>query len=277
MMSTVSGRVAVVTGSNKGIGYFIALQLGLSNLFEHVLLACRDESRAADAVASLQAQLPNKVKVSSASLTLGNTESHRAFAKQMEESFGKVDVLVNNAGFAFKGSDSTPFKEQCTPTLDINFRGTVDLTNRLLPLIEKGTDPRVVNVASMAGRLAQLSPELQSKFSSNDLTMAELESLVDQFETAVHDGTQKDKGWGNSNYGISKLAVIAATKVWAREYADKGTVSINCCCPGYCKTDMTSAKGVRDPADGAKNAVIPATMENPPTGQFFENFKVGQW
>jgi hypothetical protein len=45
----------------------------------------------------------------------------------------------------------------------------------------------------------------------------------------------------------------------------------------YCKTDMTSENGRRDPADGAKNAVIPATMENPPTGEFFQDYKVSTW
>jgi len=274
MMSTTTGRVAVVTGANKGIGYFIALQLGMSGLFQHILLACRDAGRASQAVDSIQAQLPSSVQVSSAPLTLGDQQSHTDFAKKMEETFGKVDVLVNNAGFAFKGADPTPFEGQTKPTLDINFRGTVDFTERMLPLIKKGQDPRIVNVASMAGRLSQVSPELQQKFSSKQLTMPELHKLVDQFEQDVQDGTYKKKGWGSSNYGLSKLAVIAATKVWARENPD---IAINACCPGYCKTDMTSQNGVRDPADGAKNAVIPATMENPVTGEFFQDYQVSQW
>ena len=274
MMNTTTGRVAVVTGANKGIGYFIALQLGLSGLFQHVMLACRDAGRASAAVASIQAQLPDGVQVSSAPLTLGDSKSHEDFAQMMEKKYGKVDVLVNNAGFAFKGADPTPFEQQTKPTLDINFRGTVDFTEKMLPLIKKGKDPRIVNVASMAGRLGQVSPELQSKFSSKDLTMPELHNLVNQFEKDVQDGTYKQNGWSSSNYGFSKLAVIAATRVWAHENPD---ISINSCCPGYCKTDMTSQKGVRDPADGARNAVIPATMDNPVSGEFFSDYKVSSW
>lgn len=274
--SLVPGRrIAVVTGSNKGIGYFIALQLGCSGLFQHIILACRDQNRAKDAVESMRQQLPRNVSVQSEQLTIGDHSSHSAFVHIMENTFGKVDCLVNNAGFAFKGKDPTPFHFQTKPTLDINFRGTVDFTESLIPLLLRGTDPRIVNMASMAGRLSQVSPNLQAKFSATDLTMNELRNLVDDFETKVQEGTHKHFGYSNSNYGISKLALIAATKVLAREYGDK--ISINCCCPGYCRTDMSSQRGTQDPVDGARNAVIPATMENPPSGAYFADFVISKW
>jgi carbonyl reductase 1 len=277
MTSATAGRVAVITGSNKGIGYFIALQLGLSGLFQHILLACRDESLAKAAVESLKAQLPKKVQVSAELLTLGDTDSHQKLADRLASRFdNKIDVLVNNAAFAYKNSDPTPFQGQCQPTLDVNFRATVDLTERLLPLLRRGSDPRIVNVASMSGRLGQLSQERQAQFSSPELTISRLQELVHDFQASVLDGTHSEKGWGNSNYGMSKLAVVAATKVWARQEASAG-IKVNCCCPGYCKTDMTSQNGRRDPADGAKNAVLPATMENPPTGEFFQDYKVSEW
>ena len=270
------GRVAVVTGSNKGIGFFIALQLGLSGLFKNVILACRDEQRGQAAAQEMGKTIGDKATVSYAPLTLGDHASHVAFRDKMERDFGKIDVLVNNAAFAFKGADPTPFKEQTKPTLDINFRATVDFTETMLPLLRKGTDARIVNVASMAGRLTQIqSKELRDKFTSPELTMPELKQLVDKFESDVQNGNHQEEGWGNSNYGMSKLAVIAATKIWSRE--EGPTIVVNCCCPGYCKTDMTSQKGTRDPSDGAKNAVIPATMENPPTGEFFADYKVCEW
>lgn len=273
--SIPGGRIAVVTGSNKGIGYFIALQLGCSGLFQHIILACRDQSRANDAAESIRTQLPPNVFVQSEQLTIGDHNSHSAFVNKMEETFGKIDCLVNNAGFAFKGADPTPFKLQTKPTLDINFRGTIDFTEAIIPLLLRGTDSRIVNMASMAGRLSQLSPELQAKFSAIDLTMNELRTLVDDFEARVQNGTHQDVGFSNWNYGMSKLALIAATKILAREYI--GKISINSCCPGYCRTDMTGQRGMRDPVDGARNAVIPATMVNPPTGAFFEDYVVSKW
>ena len=276
IMTPLTGRVAVITGSNKGIGYYIALQLGLSGLFSHILLGCRDALLAENAVASLRQQLTPDVQVSFEPLTLGDFQSHQQFCQRVAERFDdKVDVLVNNAAMAYKNADPTPFQAQCTPTLDVNFRGTVDLTHRMLPLLKNGQDPRIVNVASMSGRLSQLAPPRQEQFTDPELTMEELNALVNEYESDVLHGIHRERGWGNSNYGMSKLAVVAATRVWARQYA--GWITINCCCPGYCKTDMTSQQGLRDPADGAQNAVIPATMPNPPTGAFFQDYAPGDW
>jgi carbonyl reductase 1 len=276
------GRVAVVTGANKGIGYFIALQLALSGSFQHVLLGCRDAARAAQAVDRMQQQLLKeqkdaKVHISSAPLELGNEESHSAFVKHIQDKYGRVGVLVNNAGFAYKNADPTPFREQCGPTLKVNFYGTVDLTQRMMGLLKAGVDPRVVSVASMAGRLSQVSPALQAQFSSPALTMPSLLDLVRDYEASVLDGTHQSKGWGSSNYGLSKLAVIAATKVWARQ---EPSIKFYSCCPGYCQTDMTSQRGLRDPADGARNAVTPATLPVdtlPESGSYFADYEVAAW
>ena len=256
-----------------------------SGLFSHIILGCRDATRGETAVSQIKSQLKAVPPITPTSstdilylpLTLGDNRSHQNVRKVLENKFGKVDVLVNNASIAYKGSDPTPHNEQCTPTLDINFRGTVDLTQELLPLLRRGDDARIVNVASMAGRLLQLrSADLRSKFTSPDLTITLLQKYVDQYEKDVLDGTYNEKGWGNSNYGMSKLAVMAATRIWAREEACNN-INVNCCCPGYCDTDMTSHKGPRPPEDGARNAIIPATMDNPPTGQFFQNYEVSNW
>jgi len=279
-MSSVSAfadRVAVVTGANKGIGFYIALQFAASGLFNNVLLGCRDEGRGQSAVSKILETAKVGTNVSCIQLDIGDRTSRESFRAVVEEKYGRIDVLCNNAAMAFKNADPTPFPLQCKPTLDINFRATVDLTEELLPLIRRGTDPRIVNVASMAGRLSQIrSKELRDKFTAPDLTLDELKRLVDQFEADVVSGVHAERGWGNSNYGMSKLALIAATKVWARDEAKNG-VKVNCCCPGYCNTDMTSHKGHRDPSDGAKNAVLPAVMENPPTGQFFSNLAISDW
>lgn len=264
-------RVAVVTGANKGIGWHIADQLVKAGGFQ-VLVACRDPSKGAEAAKALGAE--------SAQLDLADDASVRAFAERIAAAHPHLDVLVNNAGTAFKGSDSTPFKEQTGPTLQVNYWGTVQLTDLLLPLLRKsaelGRSPRIVNVASMAGRLSQVSPALQEKFSSPTLTREELHGLVRKFEADVAAGRHREEGWGNSNYGLSKLALIAYTRIVAREEA--GAIKVNACCPGYCDTDMTSHKGPR-PADvGARNAVKLALLpDDGPSGEFWENEKVSAW
>lgn len=275
-----ANRVALVTGANKGIGFFIALQLASSGLFHDVILGCRDAARGQRAVQEIEQKListmapDTKTHVSFLPLELGNKTSYCQARQQLEERFGKLDVLVNNAAFAFKGSDPTPFHEQTKPTLDINFRGTVDLTEELLPLLRKGHDARIVNVASMSGYLNQIRSDLQQKFTDPNLDIDQLRALVDKFEQDVRSGKHKQNGWGSSNYGLSKLAVIAATKVWARR---ESAVKVNCFCPGYCKTDMTSNKGIKAPSEGARTGVLLATMKDCPTGDFFQDMHPSEW
>ena len=264
---------------SKGIGYHIAAGLASSGLFSDVVLGCRDDARgqeAAEAIARLPGT-PRSCRVSSRKLTVGSRESHDAFVAGMNERYGRVDVLVNNAGIAFKGSDPTPFEGQCKPTLAVNFWGTADFTEEMLPLLRRGKDARIVNVASMAGRLGQLrSRELRRAFSSPDLTKDGLFSLVEAFQRDVLSGRHAEAGWGDSNYGMSKLALVAMTKIWAREEAGED-IAVNCCCPGYCATDMSSHRGTRHPSEGARNAIIPATMENAPSGEYFADFDIASW
>lgn len=270
--------VAVVTGANKGIGYQIALQLALNSKFSAVILGCRDNERGLEALNQMKQELigsSSSCGLDFHMLTVGNAESETNFFKYVDTKYSKVDVLVNNAGIAYKGSDPTPHSQQCTPTLDTNFRGLISFTEIMMPLIQKGNDRRIINVASMAGKLSQLqSTTLQNKFSDPLLTKNELIKMMNQFEADVHNGEHLENGWSNSNYGMSKLAVIAYTKVLAREHE---TIKINCCCPGYCDTDMTSHKGTRSPQDGAKNATLLATMDDAPTGQFFKDLKPAEW
>ena len=160
-----AARVAVVTGANKGVGYHIAQSLVHSGLFSVVVLGCRDPTRGQHAAAEIGGcaeYMP---------LEVGNAASADAFAEALVARHGRCDVLVNNAGnacsskwrsglgsgggsrssalpttttnagIAFKDADPTPFAEQTKPTLDVNYRGTLALTKRLLPLLQAGDDP----------------------------------------------------------------------------------------------------------------------------------------
>ena len=265
-MVTASAQVAIVTGANKGVGYHIAAQLVASGLFGTVVLACRDPTRGLRAAAEVGGEyLP---------LNVGDPSSAASLAQMVHEKFGRCDLLVNNAAIAFKAADPTPFNEQTKPTLDVNYRGTVQVTEALLPLLAKQPHARIVNVASMAGKLRQLSPSLQRQFASPTLTMDQLHTLVESFEADVRSGAHARNGWGRSNYGLSKLAVIAATKVWSRQHP---SISVNAMCPGYCDTDMSSHRGTRPPAEGAKIAVLLSTMDQPPSGEFYENMRPSEW
>lgn len=116
------GRVAVVTGGNKGIGYHIADSLVRSGLFGAVVIGCRDEGRGQKAARELGCDFMQ--------LEIGNAASTASFASAFTQKYGRLDALVNNAAIAFKGADPTPFEQQTAPTLDINYRGTRAVTTR---------------------------------------------------------------------------------------------------------------------------------------------------
>jgi NAD(P)-dependent dehydrogenase (short-subunit alcohol dehydrogenase family) len=144
-------------------------------------------------------------------------------------------ALVNNAGMAFKGD---AFDENVArTTLSCNYYGTERITSALLPLIHP--EGHVINVSSRAGLLKILSPTLQQRFLSEDLTCSGISALCEEFATAVGDGSFKQKGWPETCYGTSKIAMSALTRVIARL---NPKLHVNAVCPGWCKTDMAGER-----------------------------------
>jgi len=268
-MAASAMRVAVVTGANKGIGYQVAHQLIGSSKFDRVVIGCRNKELGAQAARDLGPACEF------VPLDLDDASTIDSFAGALGSKYGKLDCLVNNAAIAFKAADPTPFEGQTGPTLRVNFYRTVALTEALLPLLERSESPRLVNVASMSGRLSQLSAPLQQRLSDPALTLGGLRSLVGAFESDVAAGCHAARGWGQSNYGFSKLALIAATKVLARDYP---RFRVNCCCPGYCDTDMSSHRGPRPASEGARNAVLCAFQPDDGfTGGFVQDCRLSEW
>ena len=155
-------RIAVVTGANKGIGYEIAKQLLTTCTV--VVLACRNKELGEAAVKQLASP-----KARFMQCDISDAASIAAFADSFSTEFSALDVLVNNAAIAYKGADPTPFEGQTGPTLRTNYKGTVVLTERMLPLLEQSSNGHLVNIASMAGRLGQVSAERQAQFTAPTL------------------------------------------------------------------------------------------------------------
>ena len=265
----MSTKVAIVTGANKGIGFEIARKL--CEVGFTTILACRNRELGETAVAALG---PNAIFMP---LDISNDASIEAFAASLKSSFTQIDVLVNNAAIAFKGSDPTPFAMQSKPTIDVNFIGTLKVTKAVVPLLRASASPRIVNVASQAGMLKLLnnSPEKKAMFNSPSLTESELVDLMQSFVAAAEDGTHESKGWPSSNYGMSKLGVIAWTKMMAR---DEPTIRINAVCPGWCATDMSSQRGTRTAEEGARGAFrLATTLDEEISGKFFIDEHLIDW
>ncbi|KFV93180.1 CBR1 reductase, partial [Calonectris borealis] len=124
--------VAVVTGSNKGIGFAIVRAL-CKQFPGDVYLTARDPGRGQEAVAKLQEE---GLRALFHQLDIDDLQSIRALRDFLKEKYGGLNVLVNNAGIAFKVHDTTPFAVQAEVTLKTNFFGTRNVCTELLPLVK---------------------------------------------------------------------------------------------------------------------------------------------
>jgi len=227
--------VALVTGANRGIGRDVARQLAERGY--EVLLSARDGEQAA-AVAS---ELAGKTGAAVTPLTLdvADPDSIAAAAEQVRADPGRLDVLVNNAGIGsdFGVAGVAPDFDKIERALETNFYGAYRLTVALLDLLRASDHPRIVNVSSGMGGVAEMG------------------------------------GW-SPGYRISKAALNAVTRILSTELAGDRFL-VNSACPGYVNTDMGGPMGAKKPVeDGAAGIVWLATLpDDGPTGGFFRDGK----
>lgn len=145
-------------------------------------------------------------------------------------------------------------------------------------LKKQGAASRIVNVASVSGRLNKYSPAIKQRFLDvkhvNDAT-----ALMEEFTSAVSRGREKQEGWPSAAYAVSKAGEIASTKaIAARERKAGNEALVNACCPGWVVTDMTKGKGSKTPDQGAQTPVWLALGDvGGKTGEFWQDEKVIEW
>ncbi|XP_078513016.1 carbonyl reductase [NADPH] 1-like [Lissotriton helveticus] len=275
-----STKVTVVTGGNKGIG--LAIVRALCKQFKgDVYLTARDPKLGEASVKKLQEE--EGLTSHFHQLDITNLQSIRTLRDFMKKKYGGIDVLINNAGIAFKAADTAPFHVQAEVTLKTNFFATRDVCTELLPIIKP--HGRVVNVSSMVSQhaLAKCSPDLQEKFRSETITEDELVALMEKFVEDTKNEKHSQEGWPNTAYGVSKIGVTVLSMIQARKLTkERGAdgILLNACCPGWVKTDMAGDKAPKTPDQGAETpvylALLPIDAEGP-HGQFVSEKKVGKW
>jgi NAD(P)-dependent dehydrogenase (short-subunit alcohol dehydrogenase family) len=285
----MSQQIFVVTGANKGIGYGIVETLASTVNNAIIYLTARDESRGKSAVQKLEQTLGNKKKseIRFHQLDIEDEASVKRFAEYLKKTHGEIDVLINNAGFAFKQDATESAEEQANVTIGINYYGTKKVSTQLIPLIKKGG--RVVNVCSQAGVMIDMSKDKEmEKFKmmkeiyddkhiqklKNASSEKEIDEFVEEYKKAAKDDTRKEHGFPCSAYRVSKAAEIAYTLLLHRQHKD---LKINACCPGYVNTDMSSGKGPLTIEQGADTPVYLATDSNAPNGDFVYQRKSIPW
>jgi len=236
---TLKGKVALVTGANKGIGLEIARQLAQQG--GTVIIGARDEQRGREAAQTLQQE---GFDARFLHLDVTDQATIDAAAKQIESEFGKLDILVNNAAIA---QDNTPPSqldvEILRRTYETNVFGVFAVTKAMLPLVKKAEAGRIVNMSSGLGSLTQTSDTQWPHAGVNLLA-----------------------------YNSSKSAVNAITVQFANELRDT-PIKVNAADPGYVATDLNQHQGYRTVQQGATAPVRLATLpaDGPTAGYFDEN------
>ncbi|ELU10252.1 hypothetical protein CAPTEDRAFT_223946 [Capitella teleta] len=266
-------RVAVVTGSNKGIG--LAIARGLCKQFEgDVILTARDKGRGQAAVAAL-AQEGLKPKFHQ--LDVQSTDSVQRLTEYLHQQYDGVDVLVNNAGVAFMPGTPDPEKVHSGITFGTNYFGLLSVSQSIMPILRPGA--RVVNVSTtLCGTaLTKTKPEVKDRL-LDCTTIEETTEMMREFLSLDNEGTAVSKGWHPWAYVVSKLGVSILTPML--QYQVNGDININAVCPGFVKSDMTQNKGVKTPEQGAETplfaALLPPFTEHP-KGEFISEKKVLDW
>eukprot|EP00249_Psilotum_nudum_P019630 c27348_g1_i3 orf=318-1163(-) len=262
--------VAVVTGSNKGIGFEIVKQLAKEGLT--VVLTARNEERGHQAVEKLKQE---GLHVAFYPLDVCSTESISNLADWLKKQYGGLDILVNNAAIADFDFDY----EMAKSVMETNYEGVKKVTKGLLPVLKASpAGARIVNVSSGLGKIERLGNQSLEKEISNvdSLTPEKVDHFVQRYLEDIKNGIAETNGWPTKyypSYSLSKVVLNAYTRLLAKslENLPNGEkVYVNCMAPGFVKTDLNRNTGILTPEVGADTAVWLALLPpGGPTGQFF--------
>ncbi|KAK2973199.1 hypothetical protein RJ640_009829 [Escallonia rubra] len=295
-------RYAVVTGANKGIGLETVRRLAAAGLT--VVLTARDEKRGADATRALHASGLSNVVFHQ--LDVQDPKSVESLGKFIQDQFGRLDVLVNNAGASGVMVDEDGLRalnidpaswlsgramnmvqgvikstyETAKVCLNTNYYGVKRVTEALLPLLQLSTSgARIVNVSSLRGELRRIpSEKTREELGDIDtLTEEKIDEIVERFLHDMKQDALEANGWSKMlpAYSVSKATLNAYTRVLAKKYPN---MCINCVHPGYVNTDINWHTGTMTVEEGAEGPVLLALLpEGGHTGCYFDQTEVADF
>lgn len=229
--------LTLITGADKGIGFETAAELGQQG--QHLLIGSRNQTRGQHAVTRLRTA---GVKSDLILLDVTLDTTIQAAAKQIANTYGYLNVLINNAGIALDAHQAPSQLPVATmrKDFDVNFFGLVSVTQAMIPLLKKGAPAKIINVSSNMGSLGLASDPDSRFFQVNSL-----------------------------GYQASKVAVNFATIDFAKELA-KYQIKVNSVNPGWTRTDFGGNRsGEQTVAQGAAQIVKLASDTGPDLNMSF--------
>ncbi|AEV95986.1 SDR family NAD(P)-dependent oxidoreductase [Pediococcus claussenii] len=148
--------ITLITGANRGMGFETAKELGQSG--QLVIIGSRNIEKGKEAVKKLTQQ---NIKADYVELDVTNTKSVSKAQKEIEKKYGRLNILINNAGAVFSGRQlaSNLNFDDLRSDMELNYFGLIDVTQRMLPLLKKSEWAKIINISSMMGsKTAALDP-----------------------------------------------------------------------------------------------------------------------
>ncbi|MBK0008652.1 MULTISPECIES: SDR family oxidoreductase [Priestia] len=230
-------KVALVTGGNRGIGYELVRQLAMDGF--KVILTSRNSESGHKAVQKLK---DSHLDVSFLTMDINNQTSIRQAAATVNEQYGRLDVLINNAGIYLDKNQTLVNMDPSVleKTLTTNFFGAYHVIRSFMPLMEQQAYGRIINVSSEYGAMSEMSSP------------------------------------GVGAYKLSKFILNGLTQLMAAE--SNNDIKINAVDPGWVSSDMGGPSAPRTPEQAARSILWLATIgPEGPSGGFFKDGKQIDW
>ena len=237
-MNQKNDKVALITGGNKGLGKEIGRQLGLMGYT--VVITARDKKAGSAAVEELVSSGCNAHMVQ---VDVTSADDIEKCVSYINNTFGKLDVLVNNAGIALEWDGKPTDVDKVRRTLEVNLIAPFAITEALVPLLEQSEDGRVINHSSALGSIGTAENAWKD---------------VSTFVTV---------GYSTSKAGLNML-----TQIQSKTLAGKG-ILVAAAHPGWVKTDLGTQAAPMEVNEGASTVVnlVSVPREKFPSGQLVHN------